>query len=171
MLAFIDALIVPAALLAALGCGVIGGVFFAFSTFVMQALERLEAHSGLAAMQSINVVVLNPLFLGAFLGSGALCVLLIAGALLRWQMSGAGWLLIGGGLYLVGNVVVTSACNVPLNDALARLDPSAASSAAAWQRYVVEWTRWNHVRTVTALAAAASFIVFLCRCAAARAVA
>ena len=42
-------------LFAALGCGLIAGVFFAFSTFVMKALARLPSGEGMAAMQSINV--------------------------------------------------------------------------------------------------------------------
>ncbi|WP_010496926.1 hypothetical protein [Paenibacillus elgii] len=46
----------------ALGSGLIAGLFFAFSTFVMSALARLPAEQGIAAMQSINVTVLNPLF-------------------------------------------------------------------------------------------------------------
>ena len=52
------------ALLACVGAGTVGGVFFAFSTFVMKALAQLPARQGIAAMQRINVVVLNPLFLG-----------------------------------------------------------------------------------------------------------
>src|SRR5436190_5913255 len=40
-----------------LGCGLIAGVFFAFSSFVMPALAKLPPAQGLAAMQSINVVV------------------------------------------------------------------------------------------------------------------
>jgi uncharacterized membrane protein len=56
-------------LLSALGSGLIAGVFFAFSTFVMRALGRLPPHEGIAAMQSINIVVINPWFMTAFLGT------------------------------------------------------------------------------------------------------
>jgi uncharacterized membrane protein len=48
------------ALATALGCGLIAGVFFAFSTFVMKALGSLLPAQGIAAMQSINLAVLNP---------------------------------------------------------------------------------------------------------------
>jgi uncharacterized membrane protein len=44
----------PVILFAALGSGLVGGVFFAFSTFVMRALARVPAAQGIAAMQSIN---------------------------------------------------------------------------------------------------------------------
>lgn len=48
----------------ALACALVAGVFFAFSNFVMEALARLPAEQGAAAMREINVVVLNPGFLG-----------------------------------------------------------------------------------------------------------
>jgi len=60
------------ALLACIGAGTVGGVFFAFSAFVMKALAQLPASRGVAAMQRINVVVLNPLFLGVFMGTALL---------------------------------------------------------------------------------------------------
>lgn len=47
---------------ALLGAALIGGVFFAFSSFIMKALARLPSAEGVAAMQSINAVVLNRSF-------------------------------------------------------------------------------------------------------------
>src|SRR3954469_17068196 len=89
-------------LLAALGCGLIAGVFFAFSTFVMKALARLPADEGMAAMQSINVVVLNPMFLGVFIGTAALCVGALIFSWRHWPESGAFDLAVGSVLYLLG---------------------------------------------------------------------
>ncbi|HVG38357.1 MAG TPA: hypothetical protein VM870_03655, partial [Pyrinomonadaceae bacterium] len=80
---------------AALGCGLIAGIFFAFSSFVMSALARLPSAQGMAAMQAINITVINPLFMTAFLGTGAACVVLAASALLNWRQPGAGYLLAG----------------------------------------------------------------------------
>ena len=113
-------------LLAALGTGVMGGLFFAFSTSVMNALARLLAAQGVAAMQSINVVIPNPVFFVAFFGTAALCVVLTIAALLRWGEPGAAWLLAGNILYLAGIIVVTMVFNVPLNNALAAVDPASA---------------------------------------------
>jgi uncharacterized membrane protein len=48
---------------------------------------------------------------------------------------------------------VTMAFNVPLNNRLAALEPQAGDSASVWEEYLTRWTAWNHVRTVTALAA------------------
>ena len=60
--------------IALLGSALVGGVFFAFSSFVMKALARMPSSEGIAAMQSINVVVINPAFLGAFIGTALLSV-------------------------------------------------------------------------------------------------
>jgi uncharacterized membrane protein len=157
----IDALLFALTLAAALGCGLIAGVFFAFSAFVMAALARLPAAQGIAAMQSINVVVINPAFLGVFFGTAVLCVILIVAALVTWGETGAIYLLVGGAFYLAGTIGVTMACNVPRNDALAAVAPDSTDGAGLWTRYVSEWTAWNHVRTVAALLAAASFTMAL----------
>ncbi|MBI3527351.1 MAG: DUF1772 domain-containing protein [Betaproteobacteria bacterium] len=158
----VDQLLFPVTFFAALGCGLMAGLFFAFSNFVMKALARLRPDSGIAAMQSINVAVLNPLFLGLFLGTTVVCLLLVIYSLVHWQHPGTVWLLTGGALYLIGNFVVTAAFNVPRNDVLARVDASNSEAVRAWRDYAAGWTRWNHVRTITALAAAASFTIALC---------
>ena len=132
----------------ALGCAAVGGAFFTFSSFVMRALDRLPAAAGVAAMQSINVTVINPVFMTALFGTGAACV-----ALAVVEMSGA--VLAAGGLYIVGVLGVTMAYNVPRNNALAALDPVADGTDGAWRRYVKEWTAGNHVRSVAGIAAAA----------------
>ncbi|MGH9867293.1 MAG: DUF1772 domain-containing protein [Candidatus Polarisedimenticolia bacterium] len=150
-------------LLSALGCGLIGGVFYAFSTFVMKALGRIAPAGGVAAMQSINIVVINPWFMGVFLGTALLCLVQAVQSLWRWQEPGAGCRLAGALLYLMGTILVTTVFNVPRNDALARVDPAGAEAAVLWTRYLVTWTAWNHVRTAAALAAAAAFSVALCR--------
>ncbi len=149
------------AVLAALGAGLIAGTFFAFSSFVMQALGRQPAAQGIAAMQTINVTVINPWFLGAFIGT-ALLALAVA-ALGLWQgWAGSTPLLLGGALlYLVGCFGVTAAFNVPRNEALAKVAAESAEGAALWHRYLSGWTAWNHVRTAASLAAAACFILAL----------
>ena len=147
----------------ALGSGLVGGIFFAFSNFVMKALARVPPAQGIAAMQSINVVVLNKWFFAVFFGSAVCCLALAITSFVLWQKPGAGYLLIGSLLYLVGTILVTILCNVPLNDALAAVDPSSANAERVWANYLKNWTAWNHVRTIAALAAAASFTVALCR--------
>lgn len=141
-----------------LGAGIVGGVFFAFSTFVMQALAQLPAGQGrgIAAMQRINLVVLNPLFLGTFMGSAGVAALCMLFGLWYWGEAGAVLTLAAGACYLLGCFGVTVACNVPRNERLARLDGESAEAAAYWSLYLHEWQRWNHVRTIAALLAAAA---------------
>lgn len=150
-------------LAAALGAGLIAGVFFAFSSFVMPALGRLPAAGGIAAMQSINAVVLNRSFLGVFLGTAVLCLVLVVMAAIRWQGDLAPWLIAGGLSYLLGTVLVTMTANVPRNDKLAKVEPASTAGAQLWARYLVGWTLWNSVRTLAALIAAGLFAVALTR--------
>jgi uncharacterized membrane protein len=151
-------------LVASIGAALIAGVFhYAFSTFIMKALGRLPPDEGIAAMQSINVVVINPLFLGVFLGTAAACVATTVGALMRWGRPGAVYSLAGGGLYLFGTFLVTIVFNVPLNNSLATVARGDPGAAAQWAGYLSRWTTWNHVRTGAALAAAASFALALRR--------
>ena len=139
----------------ALGSGLIAGTFFGFSTFVMKALSRLPPAQGIGAMQSINVAVINPWFMAAFLGTGVAAAVLAVSAFLGWQEPGAGLRLAGSLLYILGTIGVTMVFNVPQNDALAKLSPDTVEAAEQWSRYLVSWTAWNTVRTVAALAAAA----------------
>jgi uncharacterized membrane protein len=158
----IDDLIFVLTFVSVLGCGLVAGIFFAFSTFVMKALGRLPPAQGIAAMQAINVTVLNPWFFAVFFGTAAGCVLLAVSALLEWREAGTIYRLIGSVLYLVGTILVTLAFNVPRNEALAAVAGDTAEGATRWARYIPGWTAWNHVRTVAALAAAASLTLVLC---------
>ena len=148
-------------LLAALGSGLIAGVFFAFSSFVMKALSRIPPAEGIAAMQSINIVVLNPVFLSVFVGTAVACLIAIVFSWLRWNQPGAVYLLAGGLFYVIGTFLVTMVFNVPRNDALAAVAPASPEGARLWADYLASWTAWNHVRTAAALAAAASFSLAL----------
>lgn len=147
--------------IAALGSGLVAGVFFAFSTFVMTALGRIPAAHGIAAMQNINVTVFNPLFMGAFMGTAALCFGLGILAPFKWSLPGTPWMLAGCLLYFFGTFAVTAAGNVPLNDALAAVRPDSPEAPKLWANYLMMWTLWNHVRTAASTAALASFIMSL----------
>jgi len=147
----------------ALGCGLAAGVFFAFSSFVMSGLGRLPAGQGIAAMQSINITAVRPLFMIALFGTAAATLpLLVIGIRYRDQRPGL-LLVLGAVLYLVGAIGLTVVYHVPHNDALALLDPNGPGAAAEWHDYLVGWTRWNHVRTLSSLGAAAAFTAALLR--------
>ncbi len=151
-----------ATLVSALGCGLVAGVFFAFSTFVMPALRRLPTAHGVAAMQSINKLAVTPAFMMALLGTAVACLGLVAWATISsGERPAAALVFVGGALYIVGTIGITLARNVPLNDRLARLHPKGADTADRWDEYVAKWTAWNHVRAAAALAAAATLTVAL----------
>jgi uncharacterized membrane protein len=145
-----------ATILAALGSAIIGGIFFAFSTFIMAALAARPPAEGMAAMVSINRVILRSLFMLTFFGTALLSVALAVHALVAWG-PGSAWLLGGAFAYLVLSITLTMVFNVPLNDAIDRADP-AADNQALWADYVERWTLWNHVRTIASFAAAGLFI-------------
>ena len=144
---------------AALGCGLMAGIFFAFSNFVMRAFAQISPVKGIAAMQAVNITVLNPLFLLAFMGTGLLCAMDVAVVLWLNDGHGSGYILAGSTLYLLGNIGVTAVCNVPLNNALAAVDINHSDAALIWKNYLNKWTFWNHVRTITAFAAAVAFML------------
>lgn len=148
------------AIAALLGSGVIGGVFFAFSSFIMKSLSRLPSSEGIAAMQSINVVVLNRSFLGTFMGTAAIALLLIVLSLGQWGMEASPLFLMGAVLYFVGTFVVTIAGNVPLNNRLAAAVPDE-NAVPLWEHYLERWTQFNTLRTIAAIASALTFTLGL----------
>jgi len=148
--------------LALLGCGLMAGLFFVFSVAVMKAFARLPSAEGIAAMQSINVAIINPIFLSVFFGTAVACALVIIHSLLQWPEPGVIYLIIGSVFYLVGVFLVTVVFNVPKNNALASISPTDPESTSLWASYLDKWSAWNHVRTVTALAAMALLIIGLC---------
>ena len=152
-----------AVLVSALGCGLMAGFFFAFSICVMKALGAIPPTHGNSAMQSINVAVINPWFLMPFFGMAVLSVLLSIAAVLRWHEPGAVYVVTGGLLYFLGTFLVTILFNVPRNNALAAVAAISTEGAALWADYLIFWTKWNHVRTITALAGATSFTIALAR--------
>jgi uncharacterized membrane protein len=147
---------------AAIGSGLVGGTFFAFSSFVMAALGRIPPAQGVAVMKGINVIVINPSFMTAFLGTGGLCLLVGVESLFTWNQAGAKLALVASLVYLMGCLGTTTVSNVPLNNQLASMaDPTAATTF--WPRYLEAWTIWNHVRTIAALPSAVCFTLVQCR--------
>ncbi|MFK7989473.1 MAG: DUF1772 domain-containing protein [Sandaracinaceae bacterium] len=143
--------------LAAVSCGVMAGVYFAFSAFVMRSLDVLPREQGVAAMQSINEVILTSGFMPLFAGTTALAVGLGVFGLASWSEPGSGVMLAAAIVYALGMFLCTAAFNVPLNDALAALDPASADASRLFDHYVDRWTLWNHVRTFASVAASGLF--------------
>ena len=127
----------------------------------MKALGRLRPSEGAAAMQSINITVITPTFMTALFGTGVASLVLIGWGFAGLDEPYAGWLIAAGVIYVIGGIATTGAYHVPRNNALARVDPESEEGARVWSTYLVEWTRMNHVRTVSGLVACALFAVAL----------
>jgi len=139
------------ALATGLACMLAAGALFAFSAFVMAGLDRLPSEQGLPAMQSINERAVTPVFMTALFAPAALCVAVAIG-------DGSALAIAGAAAYLAGPIGTTIAGNVPLNDALARLDPADPRAGARWRDYSRRWTRLNHLRVALGIAAAALLV-------------
>ena len=115
---------------AALGCGVAAGVFFAFSAFVMRGLDRLPAERAVGAMQGINAAAPAPAFMVVLFGTGLACGALVFRSFFVWGGPSAVYLLVGGSLYLICAIGLTVFYHVPRNEALGRVEPGGAEAEA-----------------------------------------
>src|SRR3546814_7205185 len=96
----------------------------------MAGLGRMPSEQGAAAMNSINVTVINPGFMPALFGTGLLC--LIVGALSLGSLGTLdGKLILGAALLHVrGCDAVTVIFNVPPNNELAATTPGNPGETA-----------------------------------------
>lgn len=145
----------------AIGCGLIAGLYFAFSAVIMTALGRLDREAGRAAMNAINSTILGSLFMPLFFGTTLASAVLALLAPFRWGEPGSMFMFAGGLVYVTGMFVITMVFNVPLNNELNRDPTSEDEAAAIWARYLKDWTFWNHLRTVASTIACGCFIAAL----------
>ena len=136
---------------AAISSGLMAGVYFAFSAFIMKAFGNLDTTQSIAAMNSINRTILHSLFIPLFFGSSIVSVLLIVVAFFHWGEAGYEITLLAGIIYLVGMFVCTIAFNVPLNNSLAKIYANDSSAQQVWSHYLKNWTNWNHLRALSSL--------------------
>lgn len=142
--------------------GLSAGLFYSYHCSVIGGLGVLPTREYLMSFQGINKAILNPVFFASFIGS--LLVLSLA-ALLGWY-NGINYLLpylvTALIIYALGVFAVTAAGNVPLNEALARLDTAHASGAELEQfrlEFEARWNRLNLIRTVAAILAFGVLII------------
>ena len=148
-------------LITATTTALIAGLFYTYTCSVNPGLTRLPDSGYLAAMQSINKAILNPLFFASFLGT---LLLLPLSTYLHYRQPGFSILLIATLVYVIGVIGVTAFGNIPLNDALAGFNLKSASiEEIARQRTKFEkpWNKLNTIRTVVSLI---SLILVLIAC-------
>ncbi|MEU3186190.1 anthrone oxygenase family protein [Streptomyces sp. NPDC006923] len=150
-----DAAARPVLVAAAVGTGLMAGLYFAFDVSVMPGLARADDRTFVTVMRSVNEVIDNSalfglLFVGVFLATG------IAGALQRrlGHPDAARWTRAALALYGL-SVVVTMCVNIPLNRALARpgSPPGSTGFGALRGGFERPWATANIVRTLACTAA------------------
>jgi len=146
-------------ILALVGSALMAGLFFIFSNTVMTALSKMPDAEGIRAMQQINRVILNPLFLVFFTGTAILSIGITILGLIGWGLFASTWFLSAACLNFFGTFFYTIARNVPLNEKLEKIVPEEAS--AFWQVYLKDWTRYNHHRAIASVLAVALYGVGL----------
>lgn len=131
--------------------GLMAGFFYAYTVDVMPALNLLEPAAAIVAMQAINEAVRNPVFFVTFFLTPFIGVI----AAIAFNRGGAKkaalFSLAAAVCYFVLALIPTTLINVPMNEALASVDPGGADvdPAVIWERYAADWTFWNTARTIT----------------------
>lgn len=143
---------------AAIGSGLVAGIFFAFSTFIMTAFSRIPVEQAIAAMNSINVTIVRSPFMGLFVPTAILCLVIAVLAVIDWRSGASLLMLAGAALYVLASFISTIVFNVPMNDTLAKVSGGGTEATALWTTYLRDWTWWNHVRTIASLLASVAFV-------------
>ena len=146
----LETLRTPVLLAALLASGLQAGTYFTWASGVMPGLAHTDDATFVKAMQQVNVSIVNPVFIATFVGApllAAVGVVVAGGPARPWAAAGLA--------LAVLTVVVTAAGNIPLNDALAAIDPGAGASTlhAAREAFEDSWVRWNVLRALTSTAA------------------
>ena len=138
--------------------GATGGVYVAFSTMVLPALNARAASEAVSAMQRINVLAVRPPFMTLFFGGAIASVI---SGVTAGTADAQGLLRVTGAALSLAGFGITVAVNVPLNNALARV--SGEGDPNAWRAFERPWARANTVRGALALAGAAALAGSLAR--------
>jgi uncharacterized membrane protein len=155
-------------LLATFLCSLVAGFLFAFAIVIMPGIRRLDDDGFIRAFQVIDRVIQNgqPLFM--FMWVGSVLALIAVAVLGQWELSGADRLLLiaAAVVYLLGVQLPTATINVPLNNALQKLDPGTMSETMrqrARDDFESRWNRWNAIRTAFASLTALLMMLLLFR--------
>jgi uncharacterized membrane protein len=148
----------PVLVVATLTMGLMAGVFGLYAHTIMRGLGKTDDRTFVAAFQSMDRAIINPLFMLTFFGalvfSGVAAVLYLrddGGSVLPWVTAAFV-------LYLAV-FVITVAVNVPLNDEIKTAgDPDRIADLAAVRDafHETRWVAWNVVRAI------ASTVAFVC---------
>ncbi|WP_221892871.1 anthrone oxygenase family protein [Parasphingopyxis marina] len=143
----------------ALWSAVIGGVFSAFSEFVMSGLLKTTPAGGIEAMQHINRDVIKTQFVAGILSIALFSALFAIYSVTVFEGAALTTLILAPIVYLPSVFLMTMFGNVPMNNKLERLDHSTAEAEAYWAEYSRKWTRLNHLRSLGSILTAGLYII------------
>ncbi|MDP8244947.1 MAG: DUF1772 domain-containing protein [Candidatus Hinthialibacter antarcticus] len=149
--------------IAALSCGLVAGIFLAFSDFIMRSLDAANPAAGIECMQLINRKVYRSIFMVLLMGMVPYSFSLMIFSFFYATHNEFWWTLAGGLTYFFGVILVTGVCNVPMNQRLDSMNFEDKETETYWLEYCRTWTNWNHIRTFfSVLSAIFYFIACLC---------
>ncbi len=143
----------------ALWCAVIGGVFSAFSEFVMSGLLKTEPAGGIEAMQHINRDVIKTQFVVGIFSIALFSILFGLYSLTVFEGMALVEIILAPAIYLPTVFLMTMFGNVPLNNRLEQLDHSAAEAQDFWLEYGRKWTRLNHFRSIGSVLTSGLYLI------------
>lgn len=135
------------------------GFFFAWYCSTLWGLDLLPPETAISAMNEMNSIVRNASFALFFFGTP---IYLMVTALLAHSTENrpsAILFFVAAFVYVGGCFALTGMVNVPLNEALALIEPDKVTRPEEiWTTYSRDWQYWNIVRM---LFAGLSFLVGL----------
>lgn len=154
--------------LATVLCSLMAGFLFAFAVVLMPGIGNLDDREFILAFQETDGVIQrgHPLFGLMWIGSAL--TLGIGLALGLGGLAGVERMLLlaAAGLHFLGVQLPTMAVNIPLNNAIQRVEVATAdedSLRSARLVFEARWNRWNSIRTVLSVLCAAALAVLLLR--------
>lgn len=142
----------------------IAGLMYGYSCSVNPGLGNLTDTQYVAAMQSINIAIINPLFMMSFMGT------LFLLPLSTWLHYGTNptdrfyLLLLATVIYVAGMSGVTFLGNIPLNNMLAKFDLEHASAAEIHDLRVRFEGPWNGLHRIRSIAASVALLCVIIAC-------
>lgn len=150
--------------LAIVSSALIAGLYYAYSCSVNPGLGKLPDREYIAAMQSINQAIQNPVFFASFFGT---LILLPVAAYLSYK-NGASmqfyWLVAAAIIYAIGSFGVTVLGNVPLNNVLAGVQLKDTDDLLVKAARVAFEARWNNLHTIRMIASVAALVLAVVGC-------
>lgn len=141
--------------------GLMAGLFYSWSVSVTPGIGRLGDREYLASFQAMNRAIINPVFMLCFLGAAVMLPIVTFVNRGTPQFT----LLLGATIcYVVGVFILTFVGNIPLNNALDKLNIASSTDdqlATFRAQFENKWNTLNHIRSI-ANTAALVFAILAC---------